>query len=292
MISGYLLLSRQESIRSFYINRVRKVVIPLLVWSVIYLLWRNDYSSYTFVNGIKAIIYAILSQPAFFHLWFLYALLSIYLFVPLIRVFVHSANEQTLWYFVFVWFIFGPLLDLAHYFMGFEVAVDLGFIVRYIGYFYVGYVLGRLDPARWMVRLAVLVFVISVIFTVIATYFLSADNGDYVDFYHVYLRPNIVVMSCSAFIWLKALGEKMDAQANAMSIKLIRAVSDASFGIYLIHAMILTFLRKGDFGFELSGLSGPTLIMAPLTAITAFLISWVIVAMLQRIPFLRVIVPR
>ena len=83
--------------------------------------------------------------------------MTIYLFVPILRVFVRSANEETLWYFVLVWFVFGPLLDLAQYFMGFEIAVDLGFIVRYIGYFFLGYVLDRLDFTRWMVSLAVLV---------------------------------------------------------------------------------------------------------------------------------------
>lgn len=291
MVSGYLLLNRQESIRSFYINRVRKVALPLLAWSVIYLLWRNDYSSYTFFNAIKALIKAILIQPAFFHLWFLYALLTIYLFVPLMRVFVHSANEETLWYFVFIWFVFGPLLDLAQYFMGFEIAVDLGFIVRYIGYFYLGYVLGRLSFTRWVAASAALVFIASVIFTVIATYQLSAEHGDYVDFYHVYLRPNIVLMSASAFICLKVLGEKISAH-SLTPIKWIRAVSDASFGIYLIHVIILTFLQDGNFGFELSGSSGPTLIMAPLTALVAFVISWLVVAILQKIPLIRAIVPR
>ena len=292
MVSGYLLLSRQESIRSFYINRVRKVVLPLFIWSVIYLLWRNDYSSYTFFNAIKAIIFAILNQPAFYHLWFLYALLTIYLFVPILRIFVRSANEETLWYFVFIWFIFGPLLDLAQYFMGFEIAVDLGFIVRYIGYFYLGYVLGRLNFSTWMVGSAVLVFIASVTLTVIATYLLSAEKGDYVDFYHVYLRPNIVFMSVSAFIGLKALGEKMAARPDSTLIKWIRAISDASFGIYLIHAMILGFMRHGIFGLELSGFSGSTLIMVPLTALVAFVISWLIVVILQKIPFLRAIVPR
>ncbi|MBC7877934.1 MAG: acyltransferase family protein [Anaerolineales bacterium] len=292
MISGYLLLSRQESIRSFYINRVRKVVIPLLVWSVIYLLWRNDYSSYTFVNGIKAIIYAILNQPAFFHLWFLYALLSIYLFVPLMRVFVHSANEETLWYFVFVWFIFGPLLDTVERFFGLDIAIDLGFVTRYIGYFYLGYILGRLSFTKWIVIIAAVVFVTSSTYTVIATYQASAANGDYIDFYHIYLSVNVVFMSLSAFILLKTLGEKIDTQANTVLITWIRAMSDASFGIYLIHAMILTFLRKGDFGFELSGFSGPAFIAVPSTVMAAFLISWIVVVILQKIPFLRVIVPR
>ncbi len=38
MISGYLLLPRSESLGSFYTKRMPRVVIPFVVWSVIYLL--------------------------------------------------------------------------------------------------------------------------------------------------------------------------------------------------------------------------------------------------------------
>jgi len=37
MMSGYLLLPRTESLRSFYTKRMPKVVLPFIFWSVIYL---------------------------------------------------------------------------------------------------------------------------------------------------------------------------------------------------------------------------------------------------------------
>ncbi len=291
MVSGYLLLGRQESIRLFYINRARKVVVPLLAWSVIYLLWQNGYASYTFFNAIKAMVLSIITGPAYYHLWFLYALLPIYLFVPLLRGFVQSANEQTLWYFAWVWFVFGPLLDFVEHLLGFGLAIELGFITEYIGYFFLGYVLGRLNFPRWVTSLAVFVFVLAVIYTAYATLTSSAAFGDYNDFYLVYLRLNIVLMSLSAFIGLKALGEKMGAHPETISVKLIRGLSGASFGIYLVHAMMLSFLRRGAFGFELSALSGPAVFTAPLVTTLAFFISLVIVLILQKIPYLRAIAP-
>src|SRR5512134_1035392 len=39
MISGYLLLPRAENLGAFYRKRMPKVVIPFLVWSLIYLGW-------------------------------------------------------------------------------------------------------------------------------------------------------------------------------------------------------------------------------------------------------------
>lgn len=291
MVSGYLLLGKQESIRLFYINRAGKVVVPFLAWSVIYLIWQNGYADYTFFNALKAILRSIVTAPAYYHLWFLYALLPIYLFVPLLRVFVYSANEQTLWYFALVWFLFGPMLDFAGNMLGYGLAIDLGFITEYIGYFYLGYLLGRLTFPRWITVTAVLVFVTSVIYTAYATFRASAAFGDYNDFYLVYLRLNIVLMSLSAFIWFKALGEKMSTRPEAFSVKLIRGLSGASFGIYLVHAMMISFIRRGAFGFELSALSGSAIFTIPLVTVLAFGISLVIVWILQKIPYLRAIVP-
>ena len=291
MVSGYLLLTKQESIRSFYMGRIRKVVVPFLAWSVIYLIWQNGYANYTFFNAIKAMTLAIITGPAYYHLWFLYVLLPVYLFVPPLRVLVHSANEQTLWYVSFIWFAFGPLLDFVEQLLGFELALKLGFFTEYIGYFFLGYVLSRLKFPRWITSLAIFVFIASVIFTVYKTYTASAAFGDYDDFFLHYLRLNIVLMSLSAFIWLKALGEKMSAYPNAIPVRLIRRLAGASFGIYLVHAMMISFIRRGAFGFEFSALSGPAIFTAPLVTALAFVISWVIVLILQKIPYLRAIVP-
>ena len=291
MVSGYLLLSKQETIASFYANRFKKVIVPFLAWSVIYLVWQNGYANYTFFNAIKAIILSMITGSVYYHFWFLYALISIYLFVPLLQVFVHSASEQALWYAALIWFAFGPLLDFIEQNLGYELAVKLGFFTEYIGYFFIGYVLGRLKYPRWAAGLAAFVYVASVVYTAYATLKVTAAFGDYNDFYLVYLRLNIVIMSLSAFIWMKALGEKMGTSPQAMPVRLFRGLAGSSFGVYLVHAMMLSFVRRGAFGFEFSALSGPAIYTAPLVTILVFIISLVIVLILQKIPYLRAIVP-
>jgi surface polysaccharide O-acyltransferase-like enzyme len=47
MVSGALLLSRQESIWFFYSRRFKRVIFPFLFWSAFYLLWNNGgYQNY------------------------------------------------------------------------------------------------------------------------------------------------------------------------------------------------------------------------------------------------------
>ena len=73
MISGYLLLSKSESLKDFFYKRALKVLVPFLAWSLIYALWscRND------ANGcrLNPIIRLLLTTGTYYHLWFLYALI-------------------------------------------------------------------------------------------------------------------------------------------------------------------------------------------------------------------------
>lgn len=293
MVSGYLLLNRQEDIRFFYMNRVRKVVVPLLAWSVIYLLWNNNgYPGYTFINAIKAMVYTILTQPAYYHLWFMYSLLAIYIFVPVLRVIVHAADQSTIWYFALIWFVFGPLLDsVEQKVLHFGVAISLGFFTQYIGYFYLGYVIGRFRFSKRSSILAGLTYVILTVYTIYATTAASKLMGDYNDFYHNYLRLNMVVMTLCAFIWLKSLGETLGVWWSQTTVQWVRSLSSASFGIYLIHAMLLWVIRKGAFGFKLTALSTSPFVMVPLLAFLVFFVSYIIIRILQRIPYVRAIVP-
>lgn len=293
MISGYLLLNRQESIRSFYVKRAQKVVVPLLAWSIIYLLWTNHgYSNFTFINALKAIVFAILKGPASYHLWFVYTLLAIYLFVPILRTFIRAADETTLWYFALIWFVLGPLLDYVEQrFLNFNISINLGFFTEYIGYFYVGFMIGRMNFSRRVSNLAGLVYVALTIFTIYETYAWGIIKGSYFDFYHNYLRLNIVVMTVCAFIWLKYMGEKLEEGSSERSARLIRHLSGATFGIYLIHVMILALLKWGSFGFKLTPFSMAPIAMVPLLALVVLIISYIVVAILQRIPYVRAIVP-
>jgi surface polysaccharide O-acyltransferase-like enzyme len=285
MVSGYLLLGKQESISDFYTKRFRKVFVPFLFWSVFYLVWENGYRDFTFFNAIKAVVYALVTTPASFHMWFLYELLAIYLFVPLIRVFIASAERIHLWYFAAVWFLFGPVLEMTERMLGIQFAIDLGFLTSYIGFFIIGYLLGQIDfPARAL-AVAAAVYILAGIYTMLATYSLTSQAGDYVQYYYWYTRINIVLMSVSAFVLLKKLGEKVThANINLWFARF----AQASFGIYLIHVIVLVYLRRAG----ISAFSGPAAITVPAVSLLIAVISWGLVAVIQRIPVLRELAPR
>jgi surface polysaccharide O-acyltransferase-like enzyme len=285
MVSGFLLLGKQEGISDFYRKRFRKVFVPLLFWSVLYLVWTNGYRNFTWINAIKAIVYAMITAPASFHLWFLYELLAIYLFVPLIRVFVRGADDTYLWYFAGLWLLFGPVQEMFEHWLGFNFAINLGFFTSYIGFFVIGYLLGRIEFSTKMAGWSSVILFIGGIYTMYATYSLTSGASDFVQYYYWYTRINIVLMSFAAFILLKKIGENISAP---WAINGLRRFAGDSFGVYLVHILVLTYLKWAGFGVFL----GPALLIVPAVSLVTLFISGLIIEIIQRIPVLQEIAPK
>jgi surface polysaccharide O-acyltransferase-like enzyme len=297
MVSGALLLPRQESIRDFYRKRFQKVIFPFLFWSVLYLVYKgNGFPGISLPIIVKGVVMTILSRPAEYHLWFMYELFGIYLLTPIFRVLVASTREEHLWYFIGIWFVFGPFQRLLEYLLDFQFIFKLGYLTGYIGYFMLGYLLARIPLKKWMLWTAAVVYLASAVFTGYITLYYTVIADKLVDYFQYLLGINIVFLSASAFILLKAAGEAIFPAPNAgrcggavprpRLAKWAVGLTSASFGMYLVHVFVLNFLRQNSLG----PLDGSSIYMVPLTTILVFIISWVVIAILQKIPFLRSLV--
>lgn len=290
MVSGALLLPKQESVGDFYRKRFQRVIFPFLFWSVLYLLWnRTGYQGYTLFNAVKTILLNILIEPAEYHLWFMYELFGVYMLTPLFRKAVDNQRETVLWYFVAIWFIFGPLLRVFYSIVPFDILFDLGYLTGYIGYFVLGYLLVRIPIKKWMIWLSAFVYLASAVFTGYMTAYYIINRPPMVEFYQYLLGINIVFLSVSAYILLKAAGEAIFSTPRPRLAKIAVGLTSASFGMYLVHVFVLNFLRAQTF-VPLGPLDGPAILMIPVTTIATFIISWVIIFVLQKIPYIRTLV--
>ena len=90
MISGYLLLEpKKETIRMFLTKRAKRILLPFVVWSYLYIWfqqiaplqdWQRAFSADASIRSIN-----ILISPAYGHLWYIYLLIGLYLAVPFLR---------------------------------------------------------------------------------------------------------------------------------------------------------------------------------------------------------------
>lgn len=298
MITGFLLVAKTEPLAVFFNKRLSKVAIPLVFWSAVYITWlllvesKDPTPISPFAKEIaEAVVsmfpfslFGLVFAPAYYHLWFMYALIGIYLCLPVMRALVSNTDRKILWYFIAIWsvvtFIF-PLLEMA----GMYNLVEMNMVSGNMGYVLLGYLLGTIKLSRRLYLCMWPAYLISVAITAVGTFAISSSEGLNQTFYGNV--PNVLVMTISSFILLRYLGENSRLLQASKVKAVILNLSACTFGIYLIHALFLYIFHKGLLGFTLDAVQGPALIFIPLTAIAVYSISWVSVSVMARVPYLR-----
>lgn len=257
MVSGATLLTKTETVPAFLRKRASRILPPLLLWSVFYLWWLN-------YNGVDTgnWLVAIASGPTMFHLWYFYAVIGIYMFVPVMRKFYqHSTNGEKVW-FLTVWFIVACVYPMAKsMYLGnqcgpFGVCVvpkeDLlrdtyGFLYfgGYMGYMVLGAFISERQSSA---RTGAAVFATASCGTMVITYLQSQVAGQPCEFFYWYFSPLVVVAAAALFYTF--LGMKSGTPSNAL-----RYVADSTIGIYGLHAFMIDPLFMSNGLMDITGIS-------------------------------------
>ena len=113
MITGYLLLAKDGKPGEFYKKRFLKILPPFIAYSVFYdilnvLVGKKE--------SLVSTLYAFLSDPTKYNLWYLYVLIPIYLIMPFLRkIFLNSTESEIRWLCI-VWAFFAVLLPAVNVF--------------------------------------------------------------------------------------------------------------------------------------------------------------------------------
>jgi surface polysaccharide O-acyltransferase-like enzyme len=282
MVSGALLLGKDEPLSMFFKKRASKIIIPFIFWTVFYELF--TYRTQLEMFSVTAAIKNIYSGQAYYHLWFLYMIVGIYFATPLFRPI--AQNTRILVYFVVIWF-FMTLENVVFYFTSTHLGFKLGMFWGFTGYFLLGYLLAKHDITKKFRVLIYIGGVIGMFITIFGTYYMTKTKGQLDIFWLDYLAPNTVFVSMAVFVFFK--------QSFKANIKFINSFAAASFGIFLIHPFFLTLYKSGIFqsvfGFALHSRTIHVLFGIPVTFIVVTLSSYVAVRILQKIPIVKNIVP-
>ncbi|NQT91858.1 MAG: acyltransferase family protein, partial [Lentisphaerae bacterium] len=94
MISGAVLLpnGRNESCGQFYRRRAARLLVPLFAWSLVYSALR--YMQGSEGDSVAEILLSIFEGRPYSHLWFLYMIVLLSVFTPMLRTFVAAATVK------------------------------------------------------------------------------------------------------------------------------------------------------------------------------------------------------
>ena len=295
MISGYLLLPKTEALSSFFRKRVTKVVIPLIVWTIFYSLfiWKvpmNIYLSQTFQPSISSYLDLVFS-PVIYHLWFLYVLIGVYAVVPILRLVIRNLAKKTVYYIVWIWLFYASSMAAFLFFTDRYDQLDLRIIFGYGGLFLAGVVLGTINPSKKLMISAFIISIICIGFGAYGTYYITKPQGLLGGYFLEYLSPNVILLSFSSFVILKYFGQKI-GESNSQKLKqVIKTISIASFGIYLVHIFILYFFGVSNSWIYLNVLESNPLISTFMVSLLTFMISFGLVLIMKKIPIVKESVP-
>jgi len=295
MLSGALLLSNNkiESIAEFYKKRVVKLVVPLIIWSFIYLSL-TAYESHQPLNIIVA-LKQIAEAPVMYHLGFMYIILGLYLVAPIFQIYANAAMENNLFYFIGLWFVINSVLMVFAKFFNFGFGIQFVGINGFVGYYIGGYLIKNFEimGGQFKQKLILMVlFIMSLAITMGGTYILNNHGGTLDEFFYEYLSPNIVFMTFALFLLIKQTEpflRKITTRYLFLEKVLIK-FRTVTFGIYFVHVLVLVAL-SGHLGLHLTALSFNPVASVPFLVILVTLISLFIVMIIQKIPLVRWMAP-
>lgn len=258
MLSGALLLSKSESIANFYSKRVKKIIIPFIFWTVFYTFWERYYRDGN--TSIKSTLVNAINTPVYSHLWFLYAIIILYLITPLIKVFTKYLSKKVQFVICIMWLLLISINFLNKFtlftgkipVMTFPQNIYLRYIIEYGAYYILGYTLtdyiNRINKGKtilWSIIMFVSNFIIF-----IGTYMLSLRNG-YIDT-RFYDAPSIftAISSVTGYIFLFGSGKILYGKIKKHKNMLLK-ISYCSMGVYLIHQCVMEVVLNNLYGQKL-----------------------------------------
>lgn len=284
MLSGALLLTRDsnERIGEFLRKRLGKVLLPLLFWSAVYMAYNIYQLGEEYTIGQMAGLF--LSDGIYYHLWFLYVITGLYLMAPFLRLLVKHMDKTMFHYFFAFWFLFSAAAPIFTRATGYEFAFAGQMFAPYIGYFLLGaYLVMHPLPKRWLPTLGILAIIgyaVTLWGTVVAN--TGREAGDFDAFYYEHYYPHAIFISLFVFVAFQQLGTKLK------STPLVTRISTATFGIYIIHPLIQTYLNRL---FDFNETTINVWIGVPLSWIVIFILSYAVIRVMQKTPFVRRLVP-
>lgn len=291
MISGTLLLNKDYKLSSFLKRRYIRVLIPFLFWNIILIF------SKIFFEG-KAVTLSYIKYMYFYNFWFVWMILGIYLFIPVINSFIKEYKIRGTEYFLVIWFVVIFLNTIGKYpFFEFE----LSYFAGYLGYFVLGYYLSNKKYKLSDSQLIIVSLKMFSIFTLISIYYtLSEYRKTKKLLYYKYKTIIVVLQSTGLYLFIRyfTLIESIKTRfiknriclflQDLFLYKIIYSISIYSYGIYLIHYNILFFFKWFS-KYYIPIFTWNPIIWLPIILIIILGISWFILWIIGHIPILRLI---
>jgi len=275
MISGNFIIRQEENFLYTVWYRIKKILIPLFLWSVVYIFIRKWYLNED-INIIQQ-IGKIGKEPQYYHLWFIYTLLGVYLASPVISWIYYNIEKKMLYYTAIIFGILPFLLKTLETATGYSVGISFLYMLFPE---LILFVLGKWISdhrkklfKKWYIWL-ITGFTGYAMVTLLTYYYSLKYNTPYKGFFSNYGTIPLFIMYVSIYI-IFLQSEPQFSKLNQKLKTFICLVSESCMDIYFIHMLWYIFLEgKNFFGLFQFSIKAESIRVRMVTAVVCFLFSF------------------
>lgn len=305
MLTGLLLLPIQQDMGQFYKKRMMRVIVPFLIWSLLYNLFplltgimgcdssiltkMFAYAGESPSQSWESSLHNIYMIPFNFNvytipLWYIYMLIGLYLFMPFFSAWLKQATDKQMKVFLFIWGItlFLPYCNeyISDYILGTCAWNNFGtlyYFAGFNGYLLLGHYL-YINDKRTIgktIILSIILFVIGYAITYIGFRDMTSKSNiseEQMELFFLYCTPNVLLMTIAVFILVQKIPIR-----SPFIISMLSNITKCGLGIYMIHYFIV-----GIGYLIIEKINVPIAFQIPITGILVFILSWGIVSLFYR----------
>ena len=284
MLSGALFLnpaSKDISIKKLWGRYILRMVVSYVFWSCLYtfIIWLPYY---TFsAETVKAFILEFFKGVPMYHLWFIPAIISIYMVLPFLKPAFADTHRCRYYLGLFMVIqIFLPTLlkfDLPHgdLIQSLYMRTPYLLCIGYVGYFVLGYFLSVEKISRKTRMIIYAAGILALAAAVGVDGYLSVRQNNAVLLFNDLFALNSFLVVSAMFVAFRHIPWKKNRFTKAVT-----KLSKLTFGIYLLHPFIMQML----FGHCPFLLKLPAIVWIPTTTVAIFLCSTVVIWVISKIP--------
>lgn len=294
MISGALLLGKEEPIKVVLKKRVGKMVVVLVAISLVYYVGGLVFGRIPFegLRNIWDFLGKLSSGQGSGHLWYMYSYIVLLLLLPFFRVMIKGMTKNMITYFCILAIAFNCVIPVVQYLMfqgehelyaSFHIFTMKNIAAPFIGY----WLLVRLDYSRVKRKHIILLWVAniaSICLACLMTYITIKNIGTNSGYEAERFFYNFATLNAATI--LITIKKYYKPFTSERINKIISTVAGATFGIYLFHFLSFNF---GWFNYVARALATVHMPMLGwlITAGIYFIFNLVGVLILQKIPIVK-----
>lgn len=282
MITGYTLLDRQEGYRKFFI-RIIKAVAAVGVFSVGYYLYQWRLGERLTI-GVFDFFSTVIENPLTLAFWYMYMYIGLLIMMPFLQKFVVNLSKRDCEVFIGISLLInGTWPIIEHWCKGYEFTdlVDIALFDSYIGILLIAYYIKKyVMPSKKLLISSVICFVLCVAFNVVMTYYeYHITGGEEYLFYDNRVFSPIVIQGACVFYMVQHISLK------GWLLRFVKIVAGCTFGIYLISDYVIR-VTIPLFG-VLREKGVHAIVAVVLWEIVVFVVGFVIIFIMKKIPLLK-----